>query len=170
MLHTGGAEGGPRLTTGGRTASGTPTPAARQAQRLRDLGYKDVLQDMKDVDTWNSGTLEAFHSGKFKGVATADSAKDILNLVRDEKRMAALMTLAKERAINAFSAVSNSRRLMASTILGAAMKNMTKNKLYARGRLGLGVGALGGIAALSTSFANRLRGGKPSLWERLTGQ
>lgn len=107
-----------------------------------------------NLDDWNRGNID--YALAQKGVLQADTAEDIINLIKDPERLKSLSSDASSRGAEELDKIMRGREDMTDFILSKMQGNVSKARLAAGGKLGLAAAALfGGAAMLPHGFSKR---------------
>lgn len=122
------------------------TPAALHAKLMEMYGH-DPHHAQTAVTTWNRGNMQ--YAKKLPGVFTAESAEDVIKLIKDPKLLESYTQGAKQRAGMEFEKLMKGRKNLVSTVASEVARNNALRRLKGLGLLGLGGTALtGGISKL----------------------
>lgn len=128
------------------------TPADIHAKFMKMLGY-DPKHGQTEVTTWNRGNLQYAH--KRPGVFAADTADDIIRVLKDPSLMASLTSGAKTRAAEEMAKLTQGRKNLLDTVIKEVARNNRLSKLKGLGLVGLGGATLAG--GLSKFFGQNKR-------------
>lgn len=131
---------------------GTPgTIAGRQDAAIKAKG--GTFSPHAAIDTWNAGNKQ--HALKQPGVVRADTADDIINLLRDEGRLKTLSTDAQRRAMEQLGHYDAAQSGMRDVLLREANAGVRRMQLRAGARAGAGGLAMAaGIPLAASAFSS----------------
>lgn len=131
-----------RWYSGGGGHHITPnTPADTHAKFMGALGH-DPAHGQMEVTSWNRGNLQYAH--KRPGVFVADTADDIVRVLKDPKLMTSLSSGAKTRAAEELAKLTSGRKSFLNTVIKEVGRNNRLSKFKGLGLVGLGGATLAG--------------------------
>jgi hypothetical protein len=128
------------------------TPADTHAKFMEILGH-DPTHGQMEVTSWNRGNLQYAH--KRPGVFAADTADDIVRVLKDPSLMTSLTSGAKTRAAEEMAKLTRGRKNLLDTVIKEVARNNRLSKLKGLGLVGLGGATLAG--GLSKFFGQNKR-------------